>query len=38
MRKGRATRPLLLFPVGDWTRHKVFAHMLLRNTGLLPAK
>lgn len=31
-------RSLLLFPLGDWHRHKVFAHMLLRRTGLLPGR
>ena len=29
---------LVLCPIGDWNRYKVFAHMLLRQAGLLPAK
>ena len=35
---GIMVKSLLLCPVGDWPRHKVFAHMLLRRLGLLPAK
>jgi glycosyltransferase involved in cell wall biosynthesis len=35
---GVMAKSLLLFPVGDWHRHKVFAHMLLRRVGLLGAK
>ena len=35
---GIMAKSLLLFPAGDWHRHKVFAHMLLRRIGLLPGK
>jgi glycosyltransferase involved in cell wall biosynthesis len=35
---GIMAKSLLLWPVGDWARHKVFAHMLLRRVGMLPVK
>ena len=35
---GIMAKSLLLSPLGDWSRHKVFAHMVLRHVGLLPAK
>ena len=35
---GTMARSLLLLPVGDWHRHKVFAHMLLKRIGLRSAK
>jgi glycosyltransferase involved in cell wall biosynthesis len=35
---GIMARSLLLWPAGDWARHKVFAHMLLRRANLLPAR
>ena len=35
---GVMARSLLLSPVGDWPRYKVFAHMVLRRMGLIPAK